>query len=85
MMLAYGQSLSHDHQGVRPFSPDHREAAGSVGPAVTRVQVYCMTIKQCLDVHSRPHPRSTALMEVMTYTYMLYLRSVEVGQAAYMG
>ena len=41
VMLAYGHSLSHDHQGFRPFSPDHREAAGPVGPAVARVQVHC--------------------------------------------
>ena len=37
VMLAYGHSLSLDHQGFRPFSPDHREAAGPVGPAVARV------------------------------------------------
>ena len=39
--LAYGHSLSLDHQGFRPFSPDHREAAGPVGPAVARVEVHC--------------------------------------------
>ena len=37
VMLAYGHSLSHGHQGFRPFSPDHGEAAGPVGPAVGRV------------------------------------------------
>ena len=49
MMLAYGHTLSHDHQGFRPFSPDHREAAGPVGPAVARVQVYCklQTVPPC--------------------------------------
>ena len=40
VMLAYGCRLSHDHQGFRPFSPDHREAAGPVGPAVARVKVH---------------------------------------------
>ena len=37
VMLAYGHSLSLDHQGFRPFSPDHREAAWPVGPAVAGV------------------------------------------------
>ena len=82
MMLAYGHSLSLDHQGFRPFSPDHREAAGPVGPAVARVQVHCdhQTVPS-----SALATASTALMAVMTYTYMLYLRSVEMGQATYMG
>ena len=40
VMLAYSHSLSHDHQGFRPFSPDHREAAGPVGPAAARVEVH---------------------------------------------
>ena len=81
-MLVYGHSLSHDHQGFRPFSHDRREVAGPVGPAVARVQIHC----GYQTVPSRAlATASTALMEVMTYTYMLYLRSVEVGQAAYMG
>ena len=82
MMLAYGHGLSLDHQGFRPFSTDHRETAGPVGPAVARVKVHCdlQTVSSCALATA-----STGLMEVMTYTYMLYLRSVEVGPAAYMG
>ena len=81
-MLAYSHSLSYGHQGFMPFSPDHREAAGPVGPAVAGVQVHCklQTVPSCALATA-----STALMEVMIYTYMLLLRSVEVGQAAYMG
>ena len=76
MMLAYGHSLSYGHQGFRPFSPDHREAAGPVGPAVARVQVHC----DHQIVPSRAlTTASTAVMEVMIYTYMLLLRSVEPG------
>ena len=71
VMLAYGHSLSLDHQGFRPFSPDHREAAGPVGPAVARVQVHC----DHQTVPSRAlTTASTAVMEVMIYTYMLLLR-----------
>ena len=57
-MLAYGHSLSHDHQGFRPFSPDHREAAGPVGPAVARVQVHYVSFKQCLHALARPRRRN---------------------------
>ena len=41
VMLAYSHSVTYDHKGFRPFSPDHREAAGPVGPAVARVEVHC--------------------------------------------
>ena len=82
VMLACGHSLSHDHQGFRPFSPDHEEAAGPVGPAVARVQVHC----DHQTVPSRAlMAASTAVMEEMICTSMLLLRSVEVGRAAYMG
>ena len=37
VMLACRHSLSYDHQGFRPFSPGHREAAGPVGLAVARI------------------------------------------------
>ena len=49
VMLAYSHSLSLDHQGFRPFSPDHREAAGPVGPAAARVKVHCdlQTVPSC--------------------------------------
>ena len=49
VMLAYGYSLSYDHQGFRPFSPDHREAAGPVGPALASAEVYCdlQTVPSC--------------------------------------
>ena len=62
MMLAYGHGLSLDHQGFRPFSPDHREAAGPVGPAVARVEVHCklQTVTSCALATA-----STAVMEVM--------------------
>ena len=81
-MLAYSLRLSYDHQGFRPFSRDYRKAAGTVGPAVARVQVHC----DHQTVPSRAlTTASTAVMEVMIYTYMLLLRSVEVGRAAYMG
>ena len=81
-MLACGRSLSHDHQGFKPFDPVQREAAGPVRPAVARVQVHC----DHQIVPSRAlTTASTAVMEVMIYSYMLLLRSVEVGRAAYMG
>ena len=41
VMLAYDYSLSHGHQGFRPFTPDHREVAQPVGAAVARVEVLC--------------------------------------------
>ena len=49
MMLVYSHSLSYDHQGFRPFSPDHIEAAGPVGPAVACVEVHCklQTVTSC--------------------------------------
>jgi hypothetical protein len=48
-MLAYGHSLSLDYQGFRPFSTDHREAAGPVGPAEAGVEVDCklQTVPSC--------------------------------------
>ena len=81
-MLAYSHSLSHDHQGFRPFSPDHREAAGPVGPAVARVEVHCklQTVASCALATA-----STAVMEVSNFSKVLLLGNVEVGQAAYMG
>ena len=65
VMLAYGHSLSLHHQGLRPFSPDHREAEGPVGPAVSRIQVHCklQTVPSCALATA-----STALMEVMIHT-----------------
>ena len=62
VMLAYSHSPSYDHQGFRPFSPDHREATEPVEPAVPRVQVYCklQTVTSCALVTA-----STAVMEVM--------------------
>ena len=82
MVLAYSHSLSYDHQGFRPFGPDHREAAGPVGPAVARVQVHCklQTVTACALATA-----STAVMEVVDFGTVLLLRNVEVGQAAYMG
>ena len=41
VMLAYGYSLSHGQQGVKPFTPDHREAAQPMGAAVAGVEVLC--------------------------------------------
>ena len=41
MMLAYGLTLSYGHQGLRPFTPDHREAAHPMGTAVSRVEAFC--------------------------------------------
>ena len=43
VMLVYSHSLSYDHQGFRPFSPDHKEAAGPVGSAVDRVLSFVIT------------------------------------------
>ena len=82
VMLAYSHSLSYDHQGFRPFAPDHREAAGPVGPAVARVQVHCklQTMPPCALATA-----STAVMEVSNFSKVLLLGNVEVGQAAYMG
>ena len=85
MMLAYDHSLSYDHQGFRPFSPGHREAAGPVGPAVASAQVNCKL--QCSNssfMRSRD-TASTAVMEVSKFSKVLLLGNVEVGQAAYMG
>jgi hypothetical protein len=63
VMLAYGYSLSLDHQGFRPFSTDHREAAGPVGPAGSRVEVHCkvQTVTSCALATT-----STVVMEVVT-------------------
>ena len=83
VMLAYSHSLSYDHQGFRPFSPDHTEAAGPVGSAVARVEVHCklQTVATCALATA-----STAVMEVSNFSKVLLLRNVvEVGQAAYMG
>ena len=82
MMLACGHSLSYNHQGFRPFSPDHREAAGPAGPAVARVEVHCnvQTVPSCALATA-----STAVMEVSDFSKVLLLGNVEVGQAAYMG
>ena len=41
VMLAYGYSLSHGHQGFMPFTTDHREAAQPMGAAVAGVEVLC--------------------------------------------
>ena len=82
VMLAYGYSLSHGHQGFRPFSPDHGEAAGPVGPAVPRVQVHCklQTVTSCPLATA-----SKAVMEVSNFSKVLLLWNVAVAQAAYMG
>ena len=63
MMLAYGHGLSLDHQGFKPFSFDHRKAAGPVGPAVTRVEVHCklQTVTSCALATAS----AAAVMEVM--------------------
>ena len=81
-MLAYGYSLSHDHQGLRPFRPDHREAAGPVGPAVASAQVHCklQTVASCALAAA-----STAAMEVSKLSIVRLLWNVAVAQAAYMG
>ena len=62
VMLAYGHSLFLDHQGFGPFSTDHREATGLVGPAVARVEIHCklQTVTSCALTTA-----STAVMEVM--------------------
>ena len=62
MTLTYGHGLSFDHQGFRPFSPDHREAAGPVGPAVARVEVHCKL--QTVTSYALA-TASMAVMEVM--------------------
>ena len=82
VMLAYGHSLSLDHQGFRAFSTDHREAVGPVGPAVASAQVHCklQTVASCALATA-----STAVMEVSNFSKVLLLRNVEVGQAAYLG
>ena len=82
MMLAYGYSLLYDHQGFRPFTPDHREAAGPVGPAVASAQVHCklQTVDSCALATA-----SAAVMEKSNLSKVLRLGNVEVGQAAYMG
>ena len=81
-MLAYSHSLSYDHQGFRPFGPDHGEAAGPVGPAVASAQVHCklQTVDSCALATA-----SAAVMEVSNLSKVLLLGNVEVGQAAYMG
>ena len=82
MMLACGYSLSHDHQGFRPFGPHHREAAWPVEPAEASIKVHC-------DHQRVPSgafvTASTAVMEVVNLHQVLLLGSVEMGQAAYMG
>ena len=82
VMLAYSHSLSYDHQGFRPFSPDHREAAGPVGPAVASAQVHCklQTVASCALATA-----STAVMEVSYFSKVLLLWNVAVVQADYMG
>ena len=82
MMFAYDHSLSYDHQGFRPFSPDHTEAAGPVGPAVARVQVHCnlQTVTSCALATA-----STAVIGLVDFGTVLLLGIVEAGQAAYMG
>ena len=81
-MLAYGCRLSHDHQGFRPFSPDHREVAGPVVPAVARAEVHCklQTVPSCALATA-----STAVIGLVDFGTVLLLGIVEVGQAAYMG
>ena len=61
-MLAYGLSLSHGHQGFRPFSPGHGEAAEPVGPAVARVEGHSklQTVPTCAL-----ETASTAVIQVM--------------------
>ena len=82
MMLAYSHSLSYGHQGFRPFSLDHREVAGLVGPAVASVKVHCklQTVASCALATA-----SKAVMEVSNFSKVLLLRNVEVAQAAHMG
>ena len=76
MMLAYGYSLSHGHQGFRPFNDHHGEAAGPVGPAVASVKVHCklQTVASCALATA-----STAVMEVSNFSKVLLLGNVEVG------
>ena len=82
VMLACDHSLSYDHQGFRPFSPGHKEAAGPMGPALPRVQVHCklQTVTSCPLATA-----SKAVMEVSNFSKVLLLWNVAVVQAAYMG
>ena len=82
VMLAYSHSLSYDHQGFRPFGPDHREAAGPVGPAGASAQVHCklQAVASCALATA-----SKAVMEVSNFSKALLLWNVAVVQAAYMG
>ena len=82
VMLSHVYNLSHDHQGLRPFSPDHIEAAGPVGPAVAGAQVHCklQTVALCALATA-----SKAVMEVSNFSTVLLLWNVAVAQAAYMG
>ena len=55
---------------------------GQLQPAFMSI----VTFKQCHHVLSRPHPRwSWGRHAVVNYTEVLLLRTVEVGQAAYVG
>ena len=82
VMLAYGHSLSHGLQGFRPFSPDHREAAGPVGPALSSAQVHCklQTVASCALATA-----SAAVVEGSNFSKVLLLWNVAVAQGAYMG
>ena len=76
-------TVSYGHQGFRPFSPDHREAAGPVGPAVARVQVHC-NLQNSNFMRSRDRA-STAVIGLVDFGTVLLLGIVEAGQAAYLG
>ena len=88
MMLAYSHSLAYDHQGIRPFTTDHREAAVPVEPAEDRVHVHSklQTVPSCALATA-----STVVLgrswggQLYSRSEVLLLRTVEVGQAAYMG
>ena len=56
--------------------------AGPAGPAVARVEVHCklQTVTSCALATA-----STAVMEVSSFSKVLLLGNVEVGQATYMG
>ena len=82
VMLAYSHSLYYDHQGFRPFSPDHREAARSVGPAAARVQVHCDLQN---SVYMRSRDRVHGGHVGSKFIIVLLLGNVAMGQAAYMG
>ena len=45
MMLHMEDSLFYGHHGTIPCSPDHREAAGPVGPTVDRVWSFVITVR----------------------------------------